>query len=261
MPQMEFEEPQDLNQEEIPGDPPEEEPEPEPEPEEEAPQGEEDRLAPLERAVSELVEWARGQGEQKQAPQAPPQARQRPNFGDNTVAAALWDQIEEVRAENATRWDKVERERDENTKLQTAYAGLVDQTEAYLAQRAQDGDPKLTVQDVIPIVAQMGLLKDKRIPVTHALKLAYNAAAYDAAKQSARNRGQQDVRRPDAKVPAPYRPNAQGARPQARPQTPQISAKPNSLEARTARLKREMETLDAQVGKMSPDEIQDALGG
>jgi len=93
------------------------------------------------------------------------------------------------------------------------------------------------------------------------LKLAYNAAAYDSAKQRARNQGQQDVRRPDAKVPAPYRPSPAGARPQARPQTPQNVAKPNSLENRTARLKREMEQLDGQLSKMTPDDLHDAIGG
>jgi len=169
--------------------------------------------------------------------------------------------MESIRAENEARWNKVEREREENVQLQTAYATLVDQAEQYIGQRAQEGDPKLSVQDVMPIVAQMGLLKDKRIPISHALKLAYNAVAFDSAKQRARNQGQQDVRRPDAKVPAPYRPSPAGARPQARPQTPQNVAKPNSLENRTARLKREMEQLDGQLSKMSPDDLHDAIGG
>src|SRR6267142_1750306 len=260
MPEIEFGEPEDLSQqEEIPGDPPEEEPEPEPAPEEEAAPVEEDRLGRLEQAVSQLVDWARAAPEQKAPSQPPPQARPRPNFGADTVAAVIWDRLDEIDQKQEARWNKVETERQENAQLQANYASLVDHAETYIAQRVQDGDPKLTVQDVLPVVAQMGVLKDRRIPITRALELAYNAAAYKSAKQMARNQGQQDVRRPDAKVPAEYRPRPAGARPMARPQTPQ-TAKPNSLEARTARLKREMDELDGRVARMTPDEVSDALG-
>jgi hypothetical protein len=261
MAEIEFDNPEDLTQqEELPIEGPEEEPEPESVPEEEAPPAEEDRVTRIEQAVAELVDWARSSGTQRPQPQPAQPARPKPNFGSDTVASVIWDRLEEIDQKQEARWNRVEQEREESAQLQTAYASLVDQTEQYLAQRVQEGDPKLTAQDVMPIVAQMGLLKDRRIPVTRALELAYNAAAYKSAKEMARNRGQQDVRRPDAKVPAEFRPRPSGARPQARPQTPQSVAKPNSLEARTARLKREMEDLDSRVAGMSPDELQDALG-
>lgn len=261
LPEMEFEQPQGEYEEvyEEPQAGPEEplpEPEPEPEPSDPA----EDRFSRLESAVSELVEWARTSGERPQAQESAPPPRPRPNFGENTVAQALWDRIEESDRKNEERWGRIERLREENARVEAGLAQLTDQTEQYIGQRVGEGDPKVDTKSVMNVVAQMGLLRDRRIPVTRALQLAYNAIAFDSAKQQSRQRGQQEVRKPEARIPAPFnRTQPTARRPAAATPAPAPPAG-NSLAARTKRLEQESNRLHQQLGKMSPDELQDQLG-
>ena len=258
MPEMNFDAPEDgeetpLEDQEQEQEEPEQEPEPEPEQEQEP-----DRLSKLENAVSELVEWARGSQEQRTASEPVAKKPPKPNFGPNTVASALWDRIEAMEARFEEPWKKLEEQKRQDAAVEAEFTRLKDMTAQHIAAREAEGDPKVDARQVMDVLVKTGILTNRRVPYTEALDYAYNAVAYRAAKEAARKQGHSDVRRPDAKLPAPYRPGQQ-QRPAPAHRKP-ANANPYSLDQRTARLKKEFAEVEQQLSGKSPEELEDSLG-
>lgn len=240
------------------GDPdeePEPQPEPEPEPIGEEEQEPEDRLSRMERALSEMVEWARGQ--QQNAPPAIAQAapsRPRPNFGENTAAAALWDRIEEVDRNNQARWEQAH----EAARLQAAVMQSLEQieqlSEKHRQERVRQGDPDISTKQIMLKIEKMGMLRREDVSFEEAVKDAYNALAFDAAKTQARNQGVRDARSPNAKIPSEYRPSPR----------PTVSRQPVGTNGqpvdRFSRLKADAEKSLRDFQKLSPEEREQAWG-
>lgn len=254
MAELNFDQPEG-EEPEYPGDPAEEtQPEPEPEPEPE-PQ-EDDRLAKLENAVSELVQWARSSEPVQSPAMTAAPARKRPDFGNNPVADILWDEMQAIRNEVKEPWQRLEKQREEDEQLRQAQAALYDDATRYIDNRKASGDPEIKGEELVTMLVSMGQLRDRRIPIQTALKNAYNAVAYDKMKDNVRTNTYNEVRKPGARLPAPYRPQPGQRQPST---VPNQSANPN--ESRLQRLKREMDSLDRQVAQMTPEQIEDSISG
>jgi hypothetical protein len=247
--QPEGEEPEQPQEEQL-------EAEPEPEIEAQAPEEEPDRLVRLEQAVSQLVDWARSSQTPQAAAPAPQPSRKKPDFGNNPVADALWEEIQGLRNEIKEPWERLEKQREEDEAVRVAQAQLFDDAAQYINNRKASGDPEIKGEELVTMLISMGQLRDRRIPIQTALKNAYNAVAYDKMKDNVRNNTFNEVRKPGARLPAPYRPQAG----QRLPQTA-TSRAPRPGESRLQALKREMEASDRQVAGMTPEQLEDSLGG
>lgn len=259
-PQMEMEQ-----QEQPPVQDPEPQPEPQP-PLEPQPDPNEDRLRGIEDYLSRVNEFLQQIQEQQsqqqqptvqQSPAMQPQ-RQRPNFGDNTVAQLLWDRIEELSGEIKRPWEEQQKAEAENRRLEVAYAALQDDASRYIDEKVRSGEPRVSVEQLSRTLAQMGMIRDRRVPIRTALDYAYGALAYQSARDQARQQGINEVtRNPAARVPVGMNPPQPYQRPQMRqPMQPHgpVPTPKNRLEA-------EMQKLDAALGKVSPDDLASALGG
>jgi hypothetical protein len=214
------------------------------------------RFETLETGLNKIIEYIQAQSQAPQAKaEAAAPARPRPDFGDNTVAAYLYDELQELRKEMKEPWRRIEQERAEAQQAEAAFSQLKDDASRYIDSRTKQGDPDVPFEDLAKMLVSMGQLRDRRISMSDALKNAYNAVAFDAMRDSARTRGLQDARKPDAKIPAPIRRIDGSQRPQARPQ---VAAKPEENPAN--RLKRQMEQANARLEKLTPEEIEEAFG-
>lgn len=252
--ELNFESPENEDRPEEQEEQPEQ-PEEQPQEEETEADPTEQRFQSIENALSETLEYLRNTHSQKKEDASPQEKRPAPNFGDNTPAQILWDELQALRKEIKEPWERVQKEREKNDALAAAEAALLDQTVNYVASRKSQGDPDIDPRRVVGLLISMGQLANPRIPITEALKNAYNASAFDEAKKQTRNQTFQDARKPDAKIPAPYRrpvtPNTAGTR---------TNSGERPGETKSQRLKREMEAADQRLSRFSPDDLADAFG-
>lgn len=218
IPGSEENEPEAPQEEEAPA---EEAPE---EPAEPAPESEADRVARLEQSHAEVVAYLRAISEERQrepAQKPAEPARTKPNFGENTVAAALWDRIEE----SDRKFDDWKRQQDEEKRaaiaIQSQFAELETKSAQYIEEQAGKGLPKVSQDDLKRKLLDMGQLGNRRIPIEKAVQDAYRAVAWDAALEATKNRAVNDMRKPDARVPSRFTPAATQQTRRTAPATPQ----------------------------------------
>jgi hypothetical protein len=263
-----FDEPQDMGQpqEQFEEQPMQEAPlEQAPEPVEAPQDPYEERFRSMEDYLARVSQYLESVQQPQQAPAPAPQPvvqRQRPNFGDNTVAATLWDELQALRSEIREPWERVERERKEKEATDQAFAQLQDEASRYIAQRKQEGDPEVDQTSLIRTLSAMGMIRDKRIPVTTALEYAYNAIAFKTAKQRAGTQALIDARKREARLPVFRSQNAAqvgGPRPTMNRQ-PMPGTSPRPL-SRAEQLQAEMKKLEAQLSQVHPDDLAESFGG
>lgn len=243
------------------------EPEPQlaPEPVEAPQDPHEERFRTIEDYLGGIHQYFQEQREQNHAPQpaptpaAPVQRTAPAEISGNPTAFALWNEVQALRGEMQAPWERLEQQRRDQERTNAAYAQLSDQATQYATQRKQDGDPEVDPRSLLQTLAAMGMVKDNRIPLNTAMEYAYNALAYRSAKDRARNQAQIDMRKPNARIPAPFRaPSQFNAVNRVRPASvPAIPAQPQN---RMAALKAEMAALDRELGTKTPDDIADSFG-
>lgn len=246
----EEEEEQEVGQEE---EPTEEETEAEPEAE---PDPTESRLGAIEEALEKVTRYLSEKEATPKPAEAKAPTRQKPNFGDNTVAAALWDELQEVKRAALEPWERLEKQKQEDKQVEQAFAQLMDDANRYIDKRKGSGDPEVEPKQLAEMLISMGQLANRRIPIDTAMKNAYNAIAFEAAKDQTRNRAFSEARKPTASIPTFKRQaGSTGQNPQARtnPSSKPGDSKPGSLKAR-------VDAANARLARLSPEDIEEAFG-
>lgn len=225
IPGSEENEPEAPQEEEAPA---EEAPE---EPAEPAPDPEVDRLGRLEQSQAEVVAYLRALSEERQREPAQKPAetpRPKPNFGENTVAAALWDRIEEAERKNEARWNAIHEEKERAERVQQSFVDLEQKAQSFIDEQVKKGEPAVKLDDMKRTLLEMGMLANRRVPVERAVQLAYRALSYDTAVEAAKTRAVNDMRKPDARVPSRFTPAATQQPRRNTPATPQNGNKRNT---------------------------------